>query len=46
MSGGFPGPGAGNEEVVFKWRYAVLGWLVWEAGKRMLGQKVSTAAHR
>lgn len=31
---------------MFKWRYAMLGWLVWEVGKRMLKQKARTAAQR
>jgi hypothetical protein len=31
---------------VSKWRYAVLGWLVWAVGKRMLKQKMSAATRR
>jgi hypothetical protein len=28
---------------MFKWRYALLGWLVWTIGKRRLRQKLHLA---
>jgi hypothetical protein len=30
---------------MFKWRYAILGWLAWMIGKRVLRRKLQTA-HR
>jgi len=31
---------------MFKWRYAVLGWLVWEFGKRRIRHRLSAASRR
>jgi hypothetical protein len=37
--------GAGKTQLVFKWRYAVLGWLTWVVGKRVLRRKLPTIRH-